>query len=66
MYKSTHRAIARAIRTVGISSSMTEEQVLAMAVAMADVCEAHTPKSAAFDREVFVALATQRQMELSE
>jgi hypothetical protein len=58
MYKSTHRALARAVRDTGLQSGMNEDQVLAIANAMADVCEEHTPKSATFDREVFLAIAT--------
>jgi hypothetical protein len=58
MYKATHRAIARAVRDAGLKADMSEDQVIAMASALADVCEAHTPKSATFDREVFLAIAT--------
>jgi hypothetical protein len=66
MYRRTHRALAKAIREAGAAQNLTETQVAAMAEAIADVCEEHTPKSAAFDREVFIALANQRQMTLGE
>jgi hypothetical protein len=66
VYKRTHRALAKAIREAGAKSMMDEGQIAAMADAVADVCEEHTPKSATFDREVFIALANQRQMALGE
>lgn len=62
MYRRTHRALATAIREAGVRASMDEGQVLMMAQSIADVCEDSTPASATFDREVFIALATQRQM----
>lgn len=64
IYKRTHRALARAIQKVGHGTDMSDEQVLALAEAIADVCEENTPTSATFDREVFIALATQRQMSI--
>jgi hypothetical protein len=66
VYKSTHRALARAVRVAGQKADLTEAEVAIVAVEIADVCENSTPKSATFDREVFLALATQRQMTLGE
>jgi hypothetical protein len=65
MYRRTHRALAKAIQQAGSESMMDEGQILAITNRIADVCEENTPKSATFDREVFVALATQRQSQLT-
>jgi hypothetical protein len=66
MYRRTHRALAKAIQQAGADTMMDEAQIMAITNRVADVCEEHTPASATFDREVFVALATQRQMALTE
>lgn len=64
MYRKTHRALAKAIQQAAAESMMDEGQIAAITQRIADVCEEQTPASASFDREVFVALATQRQMAL--
>ena len=64
MYRRTHRALAKAISEAASASGMDEAQIVAITTRIADVCEENTPASASFDREVFVALATQRQMAL--
>jgi hypothetical protein len=60
MYRKTHRALAKAIQQAAAASNMDDTQVMSITTAVADVCEDHTPATASFDREVFVALATQR------
>jgi hypothetical protein len=62
MYRKTHRALAKAIQHAAEESGLDDAQIAAVTNAVADVCEEHTPATASFDREVFVALATQRQI----
>jgi hypothetical protein len=62
MYKSTHRALAKAVREGASSAALDYDQTEIIAVAIADVCEAATPKTATFDREVFLALACQQRL----
>lgn len=66
MYRKTHRALAKAIQQAGAQSEMSDAQIMSITTLVADVCEEQTPASASFDREVFVALATQRQSTLPE
>jgi hypothetical protein len=66
MYRKTHRALAKAIQRAGAESEMNDAQIMSITTLVADVCEEQTPASASFDREVFVALATQRQNMLPE
>ena len=66
MYRKTHRALAKAIQQASAQTSMSEAQIAAITDTIADVCEQHTPSTASFDREVFVALATQRQIAVVE
>ena len=64
MYRRTHRALAKAIREAATESAMSEAQVMAITGRIADVCEESTPQTSTFDREVFVALAVQRQLSI--
>lgn len=66
MYRRTHRALAKAIAEAAAASDLTEAQIMAITTRIADVCEESTPKSASFDREVFVALATRRQSTIED
>lgn len=61
MYKATHRALAKAVREGAASAGLDYDQTEIIAVAIADVCQTATPKTATFDREVFLALACQQR-----
>jgi len=62
MYRKDHLELARAIRdTAQADSDITFSTTKAFADAIAEVCVSRTPDRASFDREVFIALATQRE-----
>lgn len=62
MYRKDHMELARAIRsTAQADSSITYTTVKSFADSIANAIAARSPKESQFDREVFMALATQRE-----
>lgn len=56
MHRADHIAIAKAIRDTS-DEYLGTEQVRVVADALARVCNERTPKTASFDREMFMAYA---------
>jgi hypothetical protein len=57
IYRSDHVALAKAVRDGSAEANLEDSAIATLAKAVADVCEARTPASSKFDRELFMAYA---------